>query len=128
MFGNMSIQTIFIVLIGAAVFVLGTSNLRACLRLRRKGALITGKVMNARLVEKRDPQGKLIQHYYELTLSCHEGNNKTFQQKLNSTRQYEKGEEKCRKDHTVKYRCGFCRNGICDCNRGNAPGSFPGCI
>ena len=42
MFGNMSIQTIFIVLIGAAVFVLGTSNLRACLRLRRKGALITG--------------------------------------------------------------------------------------
>lgn len=93
MFGNMSIQTIFIVLIGAAVFVLGTSNLRACLRLRRKGALITGKVMNARLVEKRDPQGKLTQHYYELTLSCHEGNNKTFQQKLNSTRQYEKGEE-----------------------------------
>ena len=86
MFGNMSIQTIFIVLIGAAVFVLGTSNLRACLRLRRKGALITGKVMNARLVEKRDPQGKLIQHYYELTLSCHEGNNKTFQQKLNSKR------------------------------------------
>ena len=63
MFGNMSIQTIFIVLIGAAVFVLGTSNLRACLRLRRKGALITGIVMNARLVEKRDPQGKLIQHY-----------------------------------------------------------------
>ena len=62
MFGNMSIQTIFIVLIGAAVFVLGTSNLRACLRLRRKGALITGKVMNARLVEKRDPaiEGMLL--------------------------------------------------------------------
>lgn len=92
MVGNMSIQAMFIVLIGAAIFVLGTSNLRACLRLRRKGAVIIGKVINARLVEKKDPQGKLIQHYYELTLSCRE-NNKTFQHRLNSTREYEKGEE-----------------------------------
>ena len=85
------------------------------------------------VVEKRDPQGKLIQHYYELTLSCHEGNNKTFQQKLNSTRQYEKGEEiklirNAGKITPLNTGAVYCRNGICDCNRGNAPGSFPGCI
>lgn len=88
----MNIQMIFIVLIGAAVFVLGTSNMRACLKLRKKDAVITGKAQNSRLVEKRDPQGRLIQHYYELMLVCRE-NNKTFQQKLNSTREYEKGDE-----------------------------------
>lgn len=92
MLGNMNIQMIFIVLIGVAVFVMGTSNIRACLRLRRKDAVITGKVLSSRLVEKRNSQGKLIQHYYELTLSCRE-NNKTSQQKLNSTREYEKNDE-----------------------------------
>lgn len=92
MLGNMNIQMIFIVLIGAAVFVLGTSNMRACLRLRKKDAVIIGKVLSSRLIEKRNPEGKLIQHYYELTLSCRE-NNKTSQQKLNSTREYEKNDE-----------------------------------
>lgn len=88
----MNIQMIFIVLIGVVVFVLGTSNIRMYLRLKRKNAMVTGKVTSSKLVEKRNSQGKLIQHYYELTLSCHE-NNETTQQKLNSTREYEKNDE-----------------------------------
>ena len=49
-------------------------------------------MLSSRLIEKRNPEGKLIQHYYELTLSCRE-DNKTSQQKLNSTREYEKSDE-----------------------------------
>ncbi len=92
MLENINIQMIFIVLIGAAVFVLGTSNMRACLRIRRKGTVIAGKVLSSRLIEKRNPEGKLVQHYYELILSCRE-DNKKLQQKLNSTREYKKGDE-----------------------------------
>ena len=54
MLAGLSIQTVLIVLIGAAVFVLGISNLRAYLRMKRPGAAISGKVLAGKLVEKRD--------------------------------------------------------------------------
>lgn len=91
MFAGFSIQTILIVLIGAAVFVLGTSNLRTCLRMKRAGAVIIGKVLNGKLVQRRDSENRLIQHYYEVTVQCQE-NNKTFQQRLKCTVKYEKGD------------------------------------
>lgn len=92
MFEGLTIQTVLIVLIGAAVFVLGTANLRACLRLRRPGAMISGRVLNTKLVEKRDSENRLIQHYYEVALQCRE-NGKTFSHRMKSTLEYEKGEE-----------------------------------
>lgn len=92
MLAGLSIQTVLIVLIGAAVFVLGTSNLRACLRMKKPGAVIDGKVLAGKLVEKRDAEDRLIQHYYEVTVQCRE-NNKTFNHRLKSTAEYEKGEE-----------------------------------
>ena len=62
----MSIQTIFLVLLGAAVFVVGTTNIRAYLRLQKPGNMLSGKVLSAKLVEKRDKEERLIQHYYEM--------------------------------------------------------------
>lgn len=92
MLGGFSVQTVLVVLIGAAVFVLGTSNLRACLRMKRPGTVITGKVLAAKLTEKRDGENRLIQHYYEVTVQCRE-NQKTFPHRLKSTTEYEKGDE-----------------------------------
>lgn len=88
----MSIQTIFLVLLGAAVFVIGTTNIRACLRLQKPENILRGKVLSVRPVEKRDKEERLIQHYYELMVQC-VGGGKTFNEKIESTMEYEKGEE-----------------------------------
>lgn len=88
----MSIQTIFIILMGAAIFVIGTTNIRACLRLQKPGVILRGKVLSAKLVEKRDKEERLIQHYYELLVQCTE-DGKTSNEKVSSTMEYEKGEE-----------------------------------
>lgn len=88
----MTIQTIFLVLLGAVVFVIGTTNIRAYLRLQKPGNTLNGKVMSSRLIEKRDKEERLIQHYYELMVLCN-GGGKTFNEKISSTTAYEKGDE-----------------------------------
>ncbi len=88
----MSIQTIFLVLLGAAVFVIGTTNIRAYLRQQKPGSILNGKVLSVKPVEKRDKEERLVQHYYELMVQC-SGGGKTFNEKIESTMEYEKGEE-----------------------------------
>lgn len=87
----MNMQTVFLVLLGAVVFVIGTTNIRAYLRQRRPGNVMDGKVLFARLVEKRDKEERLIQRYYELIVQC-SGAGKAFQESINSTMQYERGD------------------------------------
>lgn len=88
----MSIQTIFLVLLGVAVFVIGTTNIRGCLRLRKPENMLNGKVISSKLVEKRDKEERLIQHYYELMVLC-SGGGKTFHEKIKSTMAYDTGDE-----------------------------------
>lgn len=88
----MSIQTVFLVLLGVAVFVAGTANIRAYLRMQKPGNILNGKILSVRLVQKRDKEERLIQHYYELTVQCFTGG-KTFHEKIKSTTEYEKGDE-----------------------------------
>lgn len=92
--GSFTYQTIVIVLIGAAVFVLGTSNMRGHFRMKRPGVVFKGKVLSAKLVERRDQEDRLVQHYYDLLVQCH-SQGKTFNHKMKSTREYEKGDEIC---------------------------------
>ena len=54
--GSFTYQTIVLVLIGAAVFVLGTTNIRGHFRMKRPGMVFKGKVLNAKLVERRDKE------------------------------------------------------------------------
>lgn len=88
----MSIQTVFLVLLGAVVFVVGTTNIRAYLRLQKPGNILNGKVLSSNLVQKRDKEDRLIQYYYELMVQCR-GGGKTFNEKIKSTTEYEKGDE-----------------------------------
>lgn len=87
----MNIQTVFLALLGVVIFVIGTTHIRAYLRQSRPGNILGGKVLSAKLVEKRDKEERLIQHYYELVVQC-TGGGKTFQEKIKSTTQYEKGD------------------------------------
>lgn len=79
-------------MLGAAVFVIGTTNIRTYLRLQKPENTLKGKVLSVRPVEKRDKEDRLIQHYYELMVQC-VGGGKTFNEKIESTMEYEKGEE-----------------------------------
>ena len=58
----MSIQNIFLVLLGAVVFVVGTTNIRAYLRRRRPENMLRGKVLSSKQTVKRDKEDRLIQH------------------------------------------------------------------
>ena len=69
----MSIQNIFLVLLGAVVFVIGKTNIRAYLRRRRPENMLRGKVLSSRQTVKRDKEDRLIQHYYELMVQCSGG-------------------------------------------------------
>lgn len=88
----MSIQIIFLVLLGAVVFVIGTTNIRAHLRQKNPENTLKGKVLSVKLVEKRDKEGRLVQHYYEMMMLCSSGR-KTFHEKVNSTMEYETEDE-----------------------------------
>ena len=88
----MSIQNIFLVLLGAVIFVVGTTNIRAYLRRRRPENMLRGKVLSSKQTVKRDKEDRLIQHYYELVVQC-SGGGKTFNEKVNSTMEYGKGDK-----------------------------------
>lgn len=92
MFGDLTLQMIFILVFGVAVFVLGTASLRNYLRLRRPGALPSGRVVNVNHIEKRNDQGYLIQYYYELAVQYTEGG-RGVTKKIKSTREYQKGDQ-----------------------------------
>ena len=65
MFGGLTIQAVFLVVIGAALLVTGTSGLRRSIRMKKQKAQRTGKILRISHVEKRDEEGFLIQNYYE---------------------------------------------------------------
>ena len=62
MFGGLTIQAVFLVVIGAALLVTGTSGLRRSIRMKKQKAQRTGKILRISHVEKRDEEGFLIQN------------------------------------------------------------------
>lgn len=89
--GTLTYQSVLIVLIGAAVFILGTANLRRCFREKGAKGKFSGKVLSVKLTEKRDEEKRLIQHYYDVTVQYREGK-KVCNQTIKTTREYVKGD------------------------------------
>ena len=56
MFGGLTIQAVFLVVIGAALLVTGTSGLRRSIRMKKQKAQRTGKFLRISHVEKRDEE------------------------------------------------------------------------
>lgn len=89
--GTLTYQSVLVVLIGAAVFILGTTSLRRCLKRKGAGESLSGKVLGAKLIEKRDEEKRLIQHYYEVTVQYRE-NKKVCNQRIKTTEEYVRGD------------------------------------
>lgn len=99
MFGGLTIQAVFLVVIGAALLVTGTSGLRRSIRMKKKKAQRTGKILRISHVEKRDEEGFLIQNYYETRIEYVESGHRQ-QATVKSVDEFQEGEEvRILKDH-----------------------------
>lgn len=66
MFNGLTIQDLFLVVVGAAILVVGTTSFRLQRRIRKQGLVREGTVTGGKHVEKKDGSGQLIQNYYDL--------------------------------------------------------------
>lgn len=90
MIEGLTYQAVLFVLLGVAVFVLGTTNMKRCLKARLTGEVL-GKVLKVDCVEKRDENGRLIQHYYDVRAQYkEEGRNR--HSVVRTTREYGVGD------------------------------------
>lgn len=92
MFGGLTIQAVFLVVIGAALLVTGTSGLRRSIRMKKQKVQRTGKILRISHVEKRDEEGFLIQNYYETRIEYVENGHRQ-QATVKSVDEFQEGEE-----------------------------------
>lgn len=91
MFGGLTIQGVFLVVIGAAILVVGTSALRKQIRIKRGKLLRNAKIINTNHVAKKDSDGYLVQNYYDIKVEF-EDKGKKVQKTLKCVDQHEKGD------------------------------------
>lgn len=91
MFGGLTIESVFLVVIGAVIFVVGTTALRKQIRIKMGKLLKEAKIINISHVTKKDDEGYLIQNYYDIKVEF-EDKGKTLQKTLKCIDQYEKGD------------------------------------
>ena len=91
MFEGMTFATAFISIVGVIIVFVGFHSFTRGIRYAAKEAVFTGKVMMAKHFERRNAKKDLIQNYYELQLSCSDGN-RTFGAKVKSPDEYVKGD------------------------------------
>lgn len=92
MFDGMTIQMVFLIVIGAAVLVTGTTSLRRRIRMKRYGSVKEGKILRSKHIEKRDNDGYLIQNYYEVMAEYTDSGHKV-KKTLKSVDEYREGDE-----------------------------------
>ena len=91
MFEGMTYATAFISIFGVIIVFVGFHAFTRGIRYAAKDAVFTGKVMMAKHFERRNAKKELIQNYYELQLSCSDGN-RTFGAQVKSPDEYVKGD------------------------------------
>jgi len=87
-----SLQTIFISLIGLLLVIYGIDKITNAIKLKKPDNVFFGRISEGKLVETRDDQGRLIQHYYSLQVVYPDGN-KQVSSGFKSTVSYEKDEK-----------------------------------
>lgn len=88
--GGWTIQNIFLIVIGAAIFVVGTTGLRRQIRIKLGNFIKQARIIDVNHITKKDDEGFLIQNYYDLKVEFEEDGKK--QQKIvKSIDQYKKG-------------------------------------
>lgn len=87
----MSIQGVFLALIGIMLFTAGINSLQTAWTSHKKGMIAEGTVSDCTLRQTTDDKDRLIQHYYSLNVSYKE-NGKAKSAGLKSTREYHPGD------------------------------------
>ena len=91
MFGGLTIQSFFLIVIGAVIFVVGTTALKKQIRNKMGKILKDAKIISLNHVTKKDDEGYLIQNYYDIKVEF-EDKGKKIQKTLKCVDQYEKGD------------------------------------
>lgn len=92
MFEGLTLENIFVVVIGAVIFVMGTTALRNQLRIKKAGNVREGVILRSKHIERKDKEGYLIQNYYEVRVEFSEGSHKS-QCTIRSVSEYREGEK-----------------------------------
>ncbi len=88
---GLTLESLFLIVFGVFVFVLGTTTLRAQRNWKKKGMVLEGTVLKSNLVLKRDSQDSLIQYYYELRVQYFDNGHK-IQNTVSSPREFLEGD------------------------------------
>jgi len=88
---GLTLESLFLIVFGVFIFVLGTTTLRAQRSWKKKGMVLEGTVLKSNLVLKRDADDSLIQHYYELRVQYFDNGHK-MQSTVNSLREFLEGD------------------------------------
>ena len=92
MFEGLTLENIFVVVIGVVIFVMGTTALRNQLRIKRAGNVREGVILRSKHIQKKDKDGYLIQNYYEVRVEFSEGGHKS-QCTIRSVIEHQEGEK-----------------------------------
>ena len=82
MFGGLTVQSFFLIVIGAVIFVVGTTALKKQIRNKMGKLLKDAKIISLNHVTKKDDEGYLIQNYYDVKVEF-EDKGKNCKKQLN---------------------------------------------
>ena len=91
MFGGLTVQSFFLIVIGAVIFVVGTTALKKQIRNKMGKLLKDAKIISLNHVTKKDDEGYLSQNYYDVKVEFEEKGTK-LQKTIKCVDQYEKGD------------------------------------
>lgn len=99
----MSIESIFLVLIGVLLLAAGVSSLDSVLRFQKPEASLEGTVLASTLRQQSDEKGRLIQRYYSLDTNYTDEHGARKTAGIRSTEQYYPGDQirLTRQNHTL---------------------------
>lgn len=88
---GLSLESLFIIVFGVFIFVIGINTLRTGLRAKKKDMVKEGTVVKSRHVTKRDAEKCLIQNYFELRVEYMDNGHKV-QDTINSLSEFHAGD------------------------------------
>nr|WP_294493075.1 hypothetical protein [uncultured Mediterraneibacter sp.] len=91
MFEGMTMQMIFLVVIGAVLLVTGTTSFRRGIRLKKPNVIKDGKVIRSKHVQKQDEKGFFVQNYYELRVAYEQSGHRN-EKTVKSIDEYREGD------------------------------------
>jgi len=91
-FEGLTLESLFLVVFGVFIFVLGTTSLRTQMKAKRKGMVLDGTVIKSNYIMKRESENFLIQNYYEIRVEYLDNGHKA-QTTINSHIEFHEGDK-----------------------------------